>query len=328
MTSTAAPHRAVPVRGSPRVPPLVLVAHGSRDPRAGERTWALVRRVAALRPGTVVTAAFLDFAGARPLDVLRDLRDAGHDSAVLVPLLFTAAYHGTVDVPDVVVAARDAVPELSVLVAEVLGPAAGSAVTPVDPDEVGSLVARPGLPDARSGSLDAPPGLVDARSGSLDAAPGLLDARPVTRRAGRSAGPDPRLLEALDGRLLESTGANGFDALVLAAAGTRDPAAQSAVHRVAGALGARHGTPAVAAFAAGAQPDPAQAVRQLHAAGARRVAVAAYFLAPGRLYDRARDAAVQAGAVAVSAPLGDAVALAGLVLSRYDAVAWSHRRAA
>jgi sirohydrochlorin ferrochelatase len=60
-------------------------------------------------------------------------------------------------------------------------------------------------------------------------------------------------------------------------------------------------------------------VRSLRAAGARRVAVAGYFLAPGLLYDRAVDAAREAGVFAVAEPLGDAPELVDLVLHRADA---------
>jgi hypothetical protein len=58
------------------------------------------------------------------------------------------------------------------------------------------------------------------------------------------------------------------------------------------------------------------------------VAVAAYFLAPGRLYDVAVASARAAGAVAVAAPLEGAPEIARLVLARVDAAAESHAAAA
>ena len=53
----------------------------------------------------------------------------------LVPLLFTAAYHGTVDIP---AAVRDAAVDIPVDVADVLGPVAGV----VPPALVAGLRAR------------------------------------------------------------------------------------------------------------------------------------------------------------------------------------------
>jgi sirohydrochlorin ferrochelatase len=99
---------------------VVLVAHGSRDPRAAEHTEALTRAVAAAHPEWAVHASYLDHAGPRPMDVLRWLARSGHDRAVLVPLLLTAAYHGKVDVPAVLDDARDL--PMDVRLADVLGP--------------------------------------------------------------------------------------------------------------------------------------------------------------------------------------------------------------
>ncbi|MGH3738816.1 MAG: hypothetical protein ACRDT6_24935, partial [Micromonosporaceae bacterium] len=56
---------------------------------------------------------------------------------------------------------------------------------------------------------------------------------------------------------------------------------------------------------------------RLRAAGAQRVAVASYFLAPGLLYDRV-VAAAAAGAVAVARPLVDLPELVDVVLARYQ----------
>jgi sirohydrochlorin ferrochelatase len=71
------------------------------------------------------------------------------------------------------------------------------------------------------------------------------------------------------------------------------------------------------AYAAATGPTVAEAVAELRAAGAPRVAVASYVLAPGRLPDRM--VAVRALDLPVSEPLGDAPELAAVVLARYDA---------
>lgn len=74
---------------------VVLVAHGSRDPRAASVTRALARTVAAVRPGLDVRAAFLEHTSPSPAAVLASLPGP----AVVVPLLLTNAYHGSIDLP-------------------------------------------------------------------------------------------------------------------------------------------------------------------------------------------------------------------------------------
>jgi sirohydrochlorin ferrochelatase len=75
--------------------PLLLVAHGSRDPRAATTTRALARVVAAARPGLDVRVSFLEHAEPAPAEVLRAIGGP----AVVVPLLLTNAYHGRIDLP-------------------------------------------------------------------------------------------------------------------------------------------------------------------------------------------------------------------------------------
>ena len=60
-------------------------------------------------------------------------------------------------------------------------------------------------------------------------------------------------------------------------------------------------------------------MRALRAAGADRVVVATYLLAPGYFADKISDAALGAGAAVVSAVLGAAPEVADVVLSRYRA---------
>lgn len=76
--------------------------------------------------------------------------------------------------------------------------------------------------------------------------------------------------------------------------------------------------PCRVAYASAAPPSAGVAVSRLRAAGARRVAVCAYFLAPGLFHDAVAEAARAAGAVSVAAPLTDAPELVELVLRRVD----------
>ena len=133
-------------------------------------------------------------------------------------------------------------------------------------------------------------------------------------------GTEPTFLDILDVRLraaLSDARVRELDALVLAGAGTSDPIANAGVARIARAWGARHRLPAVAAFASASPPSTGEAVRQFRADGRRHIAVGSFFLAPGFLPDRAAELALEAGAVAVSEPLGVDVEIARTVLSRY-----------
>jgi sirohydrochlorin ferrochelatase len=230
---------------------VVLVAHGSRDPRAAAATEALARAVRLARPEWVVRAAYLDHAGPRPLDVLASLPSR---RAVLVPLLLTEAYHGRVDLPAVLAAAADL--PVQVTLAGVLGP-------------------RP-------------------NASGRDVAPLLIDG------------------------LIRRLPAAGLDAVVLAAAGTRDPAARKTIDAVAAALSVRLSLPCAVAYASAALPTAGDAVDRLRASGARRIGVSAYFLAPGFLYDSAARSAGEAGARVVADPLGDAPELVRLITARAE----------
>lgn len=80
------------LRRSP--PPLLAVAHGSRDPVAGAQVAALLAEVRRRRPGLVAEASFIELAAPRWPEVLT----ATTGPAVVVPLLLAAGYHLRVDV--------------------------------------------------------------------------------------------------------------------------------------------------------------------------------------------------------------------------------------
>jgi sirohydrochlorin ferrochelatase len=139
-------------------------------------------------------------------------------------------------------------------------------------------------------------------------------------RASRILGMETTFLEVLDLRLrdaLKAARVRELDALVLAAAGSSDPLANQAVARIARTWGTRHRLPVTAAFASTAPPAAGEAVRAFRAEGRRHIAVASFFLAPGLLPDRAAELALEAGAVAVSQPLGAHPEVARAVLARY-----------
>jgi sirohydrochlorin ferrochelatase len=142
----------------------------------------------------------------------------------------------------------------------------------------------------------------------------------VKLRATAILGLETCFLEVLDERLrtaLRAHRVRELDALVLAGAGSSDPLANQAVARLARIWGAHHKLPVTAAYASSAPPATGEAVRAFRAEGRRHIAVASLFLAPGFLPDRAAELAYEAGAVAVSAPLGAHPEVARTVLARY-----------
>ncbi|MHB9753919.1 sirohydrochlorin chelatase [Streptomyces sp. BYX5S] len=239
-----------PLRGHrrPQPPALVLVAHGSRDPRALTTVTALAERIREQRPGLTVRLGHIELNEPLLSDTLAEL-PAGQ--AVLVPLLLSRGYHVKQDIP----AAADTAAHLLTRVADPLGP-------------------------------------------------------------------HPLLVEALHDRLIEAGWPEGpmddrdrrRGAVVLAAAGSRDPHAADDIRHTAALLAHRLGVPVVPGHASATAPDVATAVRSLTARGRDRIAVASYFTAPGRF---ATESAAAAPGIA-AAPLGTHPALARLVLHRYD----------
>jgi sirohydrochlorin ferrochelatase len=141
-------------------------------------------------------------------------------------------------------------------------------------------------------------------------------------------GPHPLLLAALE-RRLEGVGLPpGVDgvprsstSVVLAAAGSGDPAANATIAALAARWQADGGwRRVVPAYASAAGPAPAEAVRALREADPDSpVVVATYLLAPGYFADKIRAAALGAGAAAVSGALGAAPEVADVILDRYSA---------
>ncbi|MFI2432012.1 sirohydrochlorin chelatase [Streptomyces sp. NPDC018693] len=237
-------------RRRPAPPALVLVGHGSRDPRALHTVRALLDRVRALRPGLPVHLGHIELNEPLLTGTLADLDARGTTDAVLVPLLLGRGYHVKRDIPEMAATAR------------------------------------------------------------------------VRTRVAAPLGPHPLLVDTLHTRLVEAgwhtpatDAERGETAVVLAAAGSRDPDNAADTRRTAQLLSDRlGGIPVLPAYASAATPTVPEALRALAARGRRRVAVASYFTAPGRF---ATQCAEQAPWIA-SEPLGANESMANLVLHRYD----------
>jgi sirohydrochlorin ferrochelatase len=127
-------------------------------------------------------------------------------------------------------------------------------------------------------------------------------------------GPDPLLVRAALARLAEAGHRIG-DTVVLAAAGSSDPAALAEVHEAGRQLAGALRRPVQVGFAATASPRVEPLVADLRAAGAGRISVASWLLAPGVFHTRLREA----GADVVGAPLGAHPAVVEAVVARYRA---------
>ncbi|SFE87720.1 Sirohydrochlorin ferrochelatase [Actinacidiphila alni] len=157
----AARLRSVP---APRdAPPLLLIAHGSRDPRHAATVRALTRRVRAARPGLRVVTGFLDFCTPSVPQVLDGLARDGVREAVALPLLLTRAFHAKSDIPAVL---REAPARLRVTQGEVLGPSplliaalerrlAEAGLRPGDRSSTGVVLASAGSTDPEAGAVIA-----------------------------------------------------------------------------------------------------------------------------------------------------------------------------
>ncbi|WP_319436469.1 sirohydrochlorin chelatase [Mycobacterium sp. RTGN5] len=124
-------------------------------------------------------------------------------------------------------------------------------------------------------------------------------------------GPDPVLAEIMHGRLLEVGWLPG-DAVVMAAAGSSDPAARRELAQAAALLGELVGEVHLGFVATGV-PTVADIVRRLKRSG-RRVFIASYLLAPGVFHTKLG----QCGAHAVTEPLGAHPDLVALLAHRFS----------
>ncbi|GAA3144539.1 sirohydrochlorin chelatase [Streptomyces rameus] len=138
-----------------RGPVLLVIAHGSRDPRHARSVHALVERVRSLRPGLRVETGFLDFNVPSARGVLESLAAEGVRDVVALPLLLTRAFHAKADVPALL---RDAPARLRIRQAEVLGPSPllldaleqrlyEAGLTPADKSSTGVVLASAGSSD-------------------------------------------------------------------------------------------------------------------------------------------------------------------------------------
>jgi sirohydrochlorin ferrochelatase len=133
-------------------------------------------------------------------------------------------------------------------------------------------------------------------------------------------GEDDRLVSVLHQRLADlgvSTLEPDLGVLVVAI-GSTHPAANARTAQVARMLEARtQWAGATTAFATGSGASVTEAADGLRRRGARRVVIAPWFLAPGRLTDQIAKCAAASG-IPMAAPLGAHWLVAETVLDRFD----------
>ncbi|MEO3829348.1 sirohydrochlorin chelatase [Actinomadura sp. B10D3] len=180
-----------------------------------------------------------------------------------------------------------------------------------------------GLEDGAPGAVVLPLLLTAAYHSKTDI-PGVLNRvrglHPRLRlRTAATLGPHTLLMEALERRLRDAGVEPGDPdtAVVLVSAGSSDASANATIAGLARGWRARGWRAVEPAYASAAGPKPGEAVAALRGAGAPRVAVASYFLAPGFFADKVREEALAAGADVVSPVLGAAPEVAELVVHRY-----------
>ncbi len=101
---------------------LLGVAHGSKDPQSQEVVEALLSQAAAVRPGLVTTAAYIDNASPSVRSAVADLVVAGERKIAVVPLLLTPAAHSKTDLAASVQQGRVDHPGLRLRYGRPLGP--------------------------------------------------------------------------------------------------------------------------------------------------------------------------------------------------------------
>lgn len=180
---------------------------------------------------------------------------------------------------------------------------------------------------ARSAQVVVVPALLTSAWHDRSQLPAVIararEAHPHTdiARAG-CLGTDDGILGAVIDRLEEAgvhIGSPGTG-VVLGAIGSAAATANAEVAAAARRLQDRGGWLRVETGFVTARPDLREALRRLHVAGARRVALARYALAPGRLPARLADEAADLGIASVTAVIGAHRAVADAVLARYRAV--------
>jgi sirohydrochlorin ferrochelatase len=176
-----------------------------------------------------------------------------------------------------------------------------------------------GLPDRRQ-AVVTPLLLASAYHARLDIPKQIARAGALGVRQADVLGEDDRLVSVLRERLtdLDVSPLDDDLGVLVVAIGSSNTAVNARTARVASKMAAgTRWAGATMAFATGPEPSVAEAASRLRRRGARRIVIAPWFLAPGRITDRVWTYARDNG-IPMAAPLGAHRLVAETVLDRYD----------
>ncbi|MGP4111243.1 sirohydrochlorin chelatase [Streptomyces sp. 4N509B] len=157
----------------PPAPAMLIVAHGSRDPRHAATVSALAARVRALKPAPRVAVSFLEFDVPGVPAALARLHAGGERRVVVLPLLLSPGFHARTDIPAVLAEQAARLPGVSLRQAAVLGqrPTTRDAAAGLLAAALQRRLAEAGLPEAGGPPGDrAATGVVLAAVGTRDEA--------------------------------------------------------------------------------------------------------------------------------------------------------------
>ena len=171
------------------------------------------------------------------------------------------------------------------------------------------------LADRRGPAVVAPLLLASAYHARVDI-PAMIAESDADAVQADVLGEDPRLVEVLHRRVVETGASPQSTGVLIVAVGSSHEEANARTATLAAALPGDWAAVHVA-FATGPKPDVAEGIAGLRAIGVDQIVVAPWFIAPGRITDRVA-ATVTAEDAVMADPLGAHPLLAATVLDRFD----------
>lgn len=234
-----------------RPAPIICLAHGSRHPQADQAVFEITERISA-STGLPAFAAFLDFHPATLTTVAHRVVAAGYTEAVVVPLLFTQAFHARYDVPTAI----------------------AEAVESIDATSSAGLTLH--LTDGLGIGADMEELVADFTAQYLAEVPVM---------AGTASAENAENAENADAA--NAAVSSSIDKLALYSVGSSQPGANEAVAEFAGRVGARLNMRSTRAFVATGN-NPGRDTEALLEFADERTVTVPLFVSPGLLWDKAK----------------------------------------
>lgn len=236
-----------------RPAPIICLAHGSRHPQADQAVFEIAERISA-STGLPAFAAFLDFHPATLTTVAHRVVAGGYTEAVVVPLLFTQAFHARYDVPAAI----------------------AEAVESIDATSSAGLTLH--LTDGLGIGADMEELVADFTAQYLAEVPAIAG----TAIAGAASAENAENADAAN-----AADSSSIDKLALYSVGSSQPGANEAVAEFAGRVGARLNMRSTRAFVATGN-NPGRDTEALLEFADERTVTVPLFVSPGLLWDKAK----------------------------------------